>query len=101
MPSNGPSPLRSGLMLSNASASVLYAAETSPGIGTTLAFDTSLVSTCSRVEKNVERSGRRGGLEGSVVEGLGTLCSTGGNDVNWNLWWGGWKELGYLRKMPC
>jgi len=35
------------------------------------------VSTCSRVEKKVERSGRRGGWAALSLDGGGTLCSTG------------------------
>jgi len=35
------------------------------------------VSTCSKVEKKVERSGRRGGCAGVSLDGWGTLCSTG------------------------
>ena len=50
-------------------------AETSPGIGSACSFWVSEVSTWERMEKKVERSGRRGGV--CVVEGaLGTLCST-------------------------
>ena len=35
-----------------------------------------MVSTCSRVEKKVERSGRRGGCEDVEVDSGLTLCST-------------------------
>lgn len=33
------------------------------------------MSTCSRVEKNVERSGRRDGWAALSLDGGGTLCS--------------------------
>lgn len=47
-------------------------------MGTACSLDTLVVSTCSRVEKKVERSGRRGGRleERAAGEGAGTLCST-------------------------
>ncbi len=62
-------------------------------MGVAFSFETSLVSTCSRVEKKVERSGRRGGWEGEVVVGWGTLCSTVGGMLVRDLGWeGGWKE---------
>lgn len=48
-------------------------------MGVACSLDTLVVSTCSRVEKKVERSGRRGGREeGAEGDGVGTLCSTEG-----------------------
>lgn len=79
IPSSTPSPLLYCRMRENASASVLKVADTSDGIGMACSLEVLVVSTCSRVEKKVERSGRRG--VDSLVEGFGTLCSTWGGLV--------------------
>ena len=58
-------------------------AETSPGRGSACSLSVSEVSTCERVAKKVDRSGRRGGCWSEVEVGwLGTLCSTVGG-VQW------------------
>ena len=61
-------------MVAKASARLRKVAETSVGMGRACSLLVSEVSTWERIEKKVERSGRRGGwgFEG----GLGTLCST-------------------------
>lgn len=61
------------------------------------------MSTCSRVEKKVERSGRRGGWEAVLVVGAGTLCSTGGRLAGLGGYEEekGWTGGVYLRRRTC
>ncbi len=75
MLSNGPPSEPCCRIVAKASARLRKVAETSPGMGNACSFWVSEVSTWERIEKKVERSGRRGGgwFEGC----LGTLCSTG------------------------
>lgn len=76
IPSSGPPPDWSCRIVANACARVRKVAATSLGRGMACALLVSVVSTCSRVEKKVERSGRRGGCGGSLGLGVETLCST-------------------------
>ena len=76
MLSRGPSPEWYWRIVANASARLRNVAETSPGKGRACSLEVLVVSTCSRVEKKVERSGRRGGWEVSLGLVSGTLCST-------------------------
>ena len=77
MLSNGPVSEPPGWrIVAKASARLRKVAETSPGMGNACSFSVSEVSTWERIEKKVERSGRRGG--GWLVDwAVGTLCSTG------------------------
>jgi len=67
----------SRLSMPNASASMRNGAATLTGVGTALLLETLEVSICSRAEKMVERSGRRGGWFWEVSAcWLEMLCST-------------------------
>ncbi len=72
----------SRLRMPNASASMRNGAATLTGVGTALLLETLDVSICSRAEKKVERSGRRGGWFWEVSDcWLEMLCSTDATSV--------------------